>query len=127
MTLTCIVVGCGSAAQRDKVSFFKVPAILQFKHQLKKNKLSKTRREMWLKAIKRDDLTVSKINTQRVCSRHFITGKMLLSNGVSIYLRLTCLCCKVKLRLWKMLITRTGFQLSTWVINRESSGQPQHI
>ncbi|KAF5278449.1 hypothetical protein FQA39_LY05938 [Lamprigera yunnana] len=33
------------------------------------------RREKWLSAIKRDDLTNSKINYQRVCSKHFISGK----------------------------------------------------
>lgn len=30
---------------------------------------------MWFPAIKRDDLTDSKIKYQRICSRHFITGK----------------------------------------------------
>lgn len=74
MPTTCIVIGCGNRRFRDMVSFFNVPTIRCFKHNIKKNELSKKRREEWLKAIQRADLTESKIRHEKVCSIHFITG-----------------------------------------------------
>lgn len=74
MPLTCIAVGCGSRSNRDNVKFYCVPALTNHKFLTNKNELSRKRREMWLAAIKRDDLTEAKIKNQRVCSQHFITG-----------------------------------------------------
>lgn len=76
MPLTCIVVGCGSRANRDNVSFYSVPAILNHKYLKYKNELSKKRRDLWIAAIKREDLTDSIIKNERVCSKHFLTGKV---------------------------------------------------
>ncbi|XP_072387116.1 uncharacterized protein [Diabrotica undecimpunctata] len=75
MPVTCIVVNCGSRADRDHVHFFRVPSVrnsFMFPHL---TELSKKRRNLWLAAVKRDDLTESKIRNQRVCSKHFISGK----------------------------------------------------
>ncbi|KAK4874289.1 hypothetical protein RN001_013649 [Aquatica leii] len=75
MPLTCIILNCGSRANRDPVKFYAVPKVLNFAHLKHKNELSKLRREMWLSAIKRNDLTDNKIKHQRVCSKHFLSGK----------------------------------------------------
>lgn len=75
MPVTCIVVGCGSRGNRDKVGFYSIPTITTHRFVTDKNELSQKRRELWLAAIKRDDLTESKLKYQKVCSKHFITGK----------------------------------------------------
>ncbi|XP_023024301.2 uncharacterized protein isoform X2 [Leptinotarsa decemlineata] len=75
MPVTCIVVSCGSRNNKDKIGFYSVPTVSKHKFLTDKNELSKKRRALWLAAIKRDDLTDSKIKYQKVCSRHFITGK----------------------------------------------------
>ncbi|KAJ8930304.1 hypothetical protein NQ314_016923, partial [Rhamnusium bicolor] len=38
------------------------------------NKLAERRRQMWINALKRADLTETKIKYARVCSKHFISG-----------------------------------------------------
>lgn len=75
MPLTCLVVGCGSRSNRDNVKFYCVPAVLSHKFVTDKNELSQRRRALWIAAIKRDDLNDAKLKNQKVCSKHFITGK----------------------------------------------------
>ncbi|VEN61179.1 unnamed protein product [Callosobruchus maculatus] len=75
MSMTCIVVGCGSRSERDCVCFSSVPAIRNHMFLTNLNDLSRKRRESWIAAIKREDLTEPKLKHQRVCSKHFITGK----------------------------------------------------
>ncbi|XP_045472343.1 uncharacterized protein LOC123679046 [Harmonia axyridis] len=75
MPLTCIVTGCVSRHDRDRFGFYHIPTITKHRFLPEKNELSRKRRALWLDAINRDDLTDSKIKYQRVCSRHFITGK----------------------------------------------------
>lgn len=75
MPLTCIVVNCGSRADRDRVSFYAVLKALNFPHATHLNHLSSKRREKWIAAIKRDDLTETKLKYEKVCSKHFIKGK----------------------------------------------------
>ncbi|KAK5650043.1 hypothetical protein RI129_001072 [Pyrocoelia pectoralis] len=58
----CLVVGCGSTSVRDN-NLRNVCYVLS------------QRRNRWIAAIKREDLTETKINCGRVCSKHFITGK----------------------------------------------------
>lgn len=74
MPVTCIVTGCGSRADRDKVSFFRLPVVTNFTFKIDLNELSKKRREKWIAAIKRTDLTEAKLKYERVCGRHFLTG-----------------------------------------------------
>lgn len=71
MPLTCLVVDCRSRFNRDDVKFFSVPAVLSHRFLTDKNELSERRRALWIAAIKRDDLTESKLKNQRVCSKHF--------------------------------------------------------
>lgn len=53
----CCVIICGSVATRDKVSFDRIPAEFHYKHKTALNKMSAERRQRWINAIKRDDLT----------------------------------------------------------------------
>ncbi|KAJ8976276.1 hypothetical protein NQ317_001915 [Molorchus minor] len=75
MTVTCIVMGCGNRGGRDQVSFFCVPDVVNSKYQPHLNYLSRKRRQRWITALRRINLTPSILRNQRVCSKHFITGK----------------------------------------------------
>ncbi|KAK5643082.1 hypothetical protein RI129_006927 [Pyrocoelia pectoralis] len=72
----CLVVGCGSTSVRDN-NLRNVCYVLS------------QRRNRWIAAIKREDLTETKINCGRVCSKHFITDQkhdyiISLENEISI-------------------------------------------
>lgn len=82
MPVICGVVNCGSRANRDKEHFYRLPQIRSFKHKEHLNELSKTRRANWLTAVKRSDLTETKLKYLRVCSKHFISGK--LNNNIAL-------------------------------------------
>ncbi|CAG9764082.1 unnamed protein product [Ceutorhynchus assimilis] len=79
MPMSCLVFGCTSRANRDVVSFHSIPTELSFRFLTHKNDLSRKRRAAWIAALRRNDLTMSKIanykTNGRICSRHFITGK----------------------------------------------------
>nr|CAI5843550.1 unnamed protein product [Callosobruchus analis] len=75
MVVFCCVVNCGSRAQRDNVHFFRIPAERHFKHKAEINELSRLRRQKWINAINRKDLTEQKLKYAFVCSKHFTTGK----------------------------------------------------
>ena len=78
----CAVVGCSNRSGRNKkghkkdgkkVSFFRIPAII--KHTDNRDlKLSTKRRDGYLAAISRDDLTTEMLDNSdyRVCSDHFV-------------------------------------------------------
>ena len=71
----CIVVGCLNRSGRDKdVSFHRIPKIITGKG-LKKEQLSKRRRDGFIAAILREGLTEKILSNDRICSRHFVTGK----------------------------------------------------
>ncbi|KAF5271423.1 hypothetical protein FQR65_LT17613 [Abscondita terminalis] len=70
----CCIVNCGSTGLRDNVRFFRIPAILRYKHKSHLTELSTKRREKWLNAIKREDFPESKQKNASVCSKHFISG-----------------------------------------------------
>ena len=71
----CIVFGCSKRSDRDKdVSFYRIPAVREGRGTAEQE-LSKRQREGFLAAISREDLTDSKIENSRICSRHFISGK----------------------------------------------------
>jgi len=74
MPTFCCVVNCGSRGNRDKLSFFKIPRVLSPKHKTILIELSKIRKQQWLTAINRADLTEAKLKYAQVCSKHFITG-----------------------------------------------------
>jgi hypothetical protein len=69
----CAVYGCGSRGDRDKKSFFRLPAIRTRECERTKE-LSERRRAKWLVNIGRD-IKSSNLSYIRVCSDHFIKGK----------------------------------------------------
>ncbi len=71
----CLVVGCHNRSGRDKgVSFFRVPAIL--KHRGSQDlELSRKRCNRFFAAVSRKDITESVLSNDRICSRHFLSGK----------------------------------------------------
>lgn len=72
----CAVYGCSNRSNRERNrSFFRIPAIIYHSDEKTKN-LSRERRQRWLAMIQRQDLTDSQIVSTRICSDHFISGKL---------------------------------------------------
>ena len=71
----CLIVGCGNRNGRDKgLHFAKVPSIIENPGQ-EARELSAERRLRWISAISRDDLTNTILENDRVCGKHFVSGK----------------------------------------------------
>ena len=71
----CVVVGCSKCTGRDKdLSFYRLPRVITSTGK-QEYELSKKRRAGFLAAISRDDLTETKLENDRICSRHFVSGK----------------------------------------------------
>ena len=71
----CVVIGCSNRSGRDKgVSFYRIPKIITHRGQ-RDYELTKKRRDGFLAAISRDGLTEKVLMHDRICSRHFISGK----------------------------------------------------
>jgi len=73
----CAVFGCSNRSNRNKDKrFFRIPTV---KSNVGDNLklLQKQRQSEWVKRIKREDLTSAKYANARVCSDHFVSGKML--------------------------------------------------
>lgn len=77
----CSVINCGMRSERDKVSFYRFPAILT-KSGEKNNELSKRRRDAWIKALKRGPLAETQLKNGRVCFRHFISGNIYICSNL---------------------------------------------
>ena len=70
-----IIGDCGTKGGRDKVGFYLVPAIIT-NQGLEVEELTRERRTLWISAIDHVDLKAkSVLQTERVCSRHFISGR----------------------------------------------------
>ncbi|KAL5013813.1 hypothetical protein ScPMuIL_008083 [Solemya velum] len=69
----CAIFRCSSRGDRDKKSFYRLPAVITRQGE-KTMELSKKRREKWLTRISRD-IKASNLAYTRVCSDHFISGK----------------------------------------------------
>ncbi|KAJ8980402.1 hypothetical protein NQ317_009397 [Molorchus minor] len=69
----CSVLNCGMRAERDRVSFFRFPAVLRHRGEYL-NGLSEERHNAWVKALKRGALSEARLKHWRVCSRHFVNG-----------------------------------------------------
>ena len=54
--------------------FSRVPKIVKNGGEMLEE-LTIRRRRAWLSAISRDDLTEDKLENERVCSRHFVSGQ----------------------------------------------------
>ena len=71
----CMIVGCGSKSARDKHPHFaRVPSVLTNQGE-EAEKLSFERRLRWISAISRVDLTENILANDRVCGRHFVSGR----------------------------------------------------
>ena len=76
----CIIVGCGnksgkSSQKKDSaVKFSRVPKIVKNEGEMIEE-LTTRRRRAWISAISRGDLTDDKLEHERVCSRHFVSGQ----------------------------------------------------
>jgi len=72
----CVVIGCSKRSGRDKdVSFYRIPKIVTHRGK-QEYELTKKRRAGFLAAISREGLEDSRVlEDNRICSRHFISGK----------------------------------------------------
>ena len=71
----CIVLGCSKRSGRDKdVSFYRIPKVITGRGK-QEYELSKKRRDGYLAAISRDNLREKILENDRICLRHFISGK----------------------------------------------------
>ena len=71
----CLIVGCGSKSGRDKGLYFaRVPSVVTNQGE-EAQQLSEERRSRWISAISRDDLTEEILENDRVCEKHFVSGR----------------------------------------------------
>ena len=72
--ILCIVVGCSKRSGRDKdVSFYRIPKIIRNRGG-ETRKLSEMRRNGFVAAVSRQDITVKILYHDRICSQHFLSG-----------------------------------------------------
>ena len=69
----CIMFGCGNCSQTYEESFYRIPKVRENEGPEERAR-SEERRRLWIKAIARDDLTDKKLEYERVCSKHFVSG-----------------------------------------------------
>lgn len=73
----CAVVNCGNKSGAvEGVSFYRFPS--EKDNSGKHCQLRSKRRKEWIKKLRRENLTESILKNQRVCSRHFITGGLII-------------------------------------------------
>ena len=74
----CIIVGCGNksgkSSQKKGFCFSRVPKIVKKEGEMMEE-LTTRRRRPWISAISRGDLTDNKLEHERVCYRHFVSGQ----------------------------------------------------
>ena len=71
----CLIVGVqAKVLERKILNFFQVPSVVTNQGE-EAEKLSKERRSLWISAISWDDLTEQILANDRVCDRHFVSGK----------------------------------------------------
>ena len=71
----CIVVGCSSKSGKHKLSFHSIPKIISNQGQEQEER-TKERRTRWIAAISREDTKTKRVlDSERVCGRHFVSGK----------------------------------------------------
>ena len=56
------------------MKFSRVPKIVKKEGEMIEELMTR-RRQAWISAISRDDLTDDKLENERVCSRHFVSGQ----------------------------------------------------
>ena len=71
----CMIVGCGTKTIKGKrIYFASLPSIVTNQGEQAKE-LSEERRSRWISAISRDDLTDKILENDRVCEKHFASGR----------------------------------------------------
>lgn len=71
----CLIVGCGNKSDCcGDLSFCRVPKVITNQGE-EIEQLSIERRRLWLAAISRDDLSENILENDRVCGKHFVSGK----------------------------------------------------
>ena len=75
----CLIVRCSnktgkSKSGREKKRLFRVPRVITSQGELVEELIS-TRRRLWISAISRDELTEEKLENDRVCCQHFVSGE----------------------------------------------------
>ena len=71
----CIIGNCGSKSGRDSIRFYCVPSIITNQGE-EFEELTRERQNLWISAIDRADLkTKNVLQNERVCSRHFVSGR----------------------------------------------------
>ncbi|CAG9840696.1 unnamed protein product [Diabrotica balteata] len=77
MPMVCFVVGCSNRSNRNPMGYFRIPTVpvKRFRQDEETIRSVQQRRDKWMKALKRTDLTNRQLNNARVCSNHFISGK----------------------------------------------------
>ncbi|XP_066265852.1 uncharacterized protein [Branchiostoma lanceolatum] len=72
----CIVVGCVSKSdKKEGIGFYSIPKVVTGQGE-DHEKLTEERRRLWISAISRADTETKNIlQSERVCGRHFISGK----------------------------------------------------
>lgn len=72
----CIVFGCSKHSGKDKgLNFYRISAVVTREGE-QAEELSKERRERWILAISRDDLSWKDVlKNERVCGLHFVSGR----------------------------------------------------
>lgn len=72
----CAVIRCSNKAGKNYYgSFFRIPAINPRAGNFLQDQ-QRNRREKWINALRRADITEDKIKNLRICSDHFILGIM---------------------------------------------------
>ena len=72
----CIMVDCFHNSGKTKgIGFYRIPVVVTNQGE-KAEELSRERRERWIAAISRDDITSKDVlSNERVCGRHFVSGQ----------------------------------------------------
>ena len=71
-----MVFGSSKRSGRDKdVSFYRIPKVITNKGEWNMEELTRNQHAGFISAISRADLTEKIMSNDRICSRHFISGK----------------------------------------------------
>jgi len=75
MPNTCCVYKCTNrASPNSNIAFFRFPEEgLNCSKELRE--LQRKRREKWFSKIRRENVSLQQMNTLRICSDHFVSGK----------------------------------------------------
>ncbi|XP_072047344.1 uncharacterized protein [Amphiura filiformis] len=70
----CVIKDCATRSDRDKASFFRLPTVITNQGE-KTQELSEERKRRWLSAVSRENRKTDFKAWDRICSRHFVSGK----------------------------------------------------